>query len=149
MSDLIKYLQTETEDTKFFRKRNTVKFSNNRDLCKNLKFFKNEISISRTNPAHTYENILKNWRFDFDKLETDHGFIQWLFPIYHKSDFNSYSQSLQLHELIEIGKMNKAGKISLRKNLELMLEFYGMQFNDSGCLVRTENYLSRFDNLTK
>ena len=149
MSELIEYLQTETEDTKFYRKRNAVKFTNKPDQCKNLKFFKNEISISKTSPADTYEGILANWRGDFEKLERDHGYVQWLFPIYQKSDFNANSLSLQLHELVEISKMNKAGKISLRKNLELMLEFYGMEFNGDGRLVRTKNYLSRFNNLIR
>jgi hypothetical protein len=149
MSELIEYLQTETEDTKFYRKRSVVKFANKPDQSKNIKFFKNEISISKSNPADTYEGILKNWRGDFDKLEREHGFVQWLFPIYQKSDFNANSQSLQLHELVEISKMNKAGKIALRKNLELMLEFYGMEFDGEGKLVRTRYYLSRFNNLIR
>ena len=63
-----------------------------------MKFFKNEIDVLR-NERSTYNVILKHWKGDYDKLEDEHGYIQWLFPMYQKSMFNHNSQELQLHEL--------------------------------------------------
>lgn len=44
------------------------------------------------------ENILDTWCGNYQLLELNHGYIQWLFPI-REQGMNMYAQPLQLHEL--------------------------------------------------
>lgn len=51
-----------------------------------LKFYLNKI---QSEPLGDYiENILNKWKGDYNKLEINHGYIQWLFPIYTQGKNN-------------------------------------------------------------
>ena len=63
------------------------------------------------------DEIHKEWKGDYDRLEWHHGYIQWLFPI-RESGMNWHAQELQSHE-IEVYKinLNLVYKISLNLGL--------------------------------
>ena len=44
-----------------------------------------------------YEKSYKRWG-DYERLEDDHSYIQWLFPNFYQSAFNSDAQKLYEHE---------------------------------------------------
>jgi hypothetical protein len=47
-----------------------------------------------------YDQLIDKLYGNYYDLEEKHNYIQWLFPISTKSDFNSHSQPLQEHEII-------------------------------------------------
>ncbi|KAI0733481.1 opioid growth factor receptor conserved region-domain-containing protein [Irpex lacteus] len=103
---------------------------------KNLEFYSNK---RRCQPDGVLiDEIHEEWQGDYDTLEYNHGFIQWLFPI-QEHGVNYQAQPLQPHE---IEAMTADEEIIERviKSYRLMLDFYGMQLQtpDTGLLTRTE-----------
>ncbi|XP_064429515.1 opioid growth factor receptor isoform X3 [Mirounga angustirostris] len=97
----------------------------------NLSFYRNEI---RFLPNGCFiEDILQNWREDYDLLEENHSYIQWLFPL-REPGVNWHAKPLTLQEI---------------EAYELMLGFYGIQLEDrdTGQVCRAHNYQKRFQNL--
>lgn len=76
-------------------------------------------------------------------LESNHSFIQWLFPNHFSSAFNSDSYELTIEEAKEF-RRNRSIAESLLKSYEMMFDFYGIKFDLSG-FSRTPNYLERYD----
>lgn len=74
------------------------------------------------------ENI---WLWDYQKLEYTHDYIQWLFPLKEKSRFNQNAPVLN-DEVIQSFRTNENLRLRLKKSLEVMLHFYGLQCNELG-----------------
>ncbi|KAH9841805.1 opioid growth factor receptor conserved region-domain-containing protein [Rhodofomes roseus] len=114
----------------------------------NLLFYSNK---SRCQPDNLYiDDLHKQWRGDYAKLEYKHGFIQWLFPI-PEHGMNWESQPLQRHE-VEAMKADETIVERVLRSYRLMLDFYGMRLEDSetGLLARSDkNWKDRFRNLTR
>ncbi|EGN98337.1 hypothetical protein SERLA73DRAFT_183289 [Serpula lacrymans var. lacrymans S7.3] len=119
-------------------------------LLANHKFYSNQL---RCQPSDLLiEEIHDQWMGDYDELEYNHGFIQWLFPI-QEGGMNYEAQVLQPHE---IAKM-KADPVILGRILssyKLMLDFYGMRLvsPETGLLGRSippRNYAPRYKNLIR
>uniref|UniRef100_A0A673VLT7 Opioid growth factor receptor (OGFr) conserved domain-containing protein n=2 Tax=Suricata suricatta TaxID=37032 RepID=A0A673VLT7_SURSU len=111
----------------------------------NLSFYRNEI---RFLPNGCFiEDILQNWREDYDVLEENHSYIQWLFPL-REPGVNWHAKPLTLRE-VEAFKSSKEVRDRLVQAYELMLGFYGIQLEDrsTGQLRRAHNYQTRFQNL--
>lgn len=73
--------------------------------------------------------MLETW--DLERLESHHGFIQWIFPIREKG-LNYFAPVLQRHE---ISKMLNNPKCMERytKSYDMMLKFYGIErIDDDG-----------------
>jgi hypothetical protein len=72
------------------------------------------------------------WAFDFGRLEQVHDYIQWLFPSGKPSNFNPHAPLLD-PETIEVFRGDPDLQSRLRKSLEVMLSFYGLElsFRDS------------------
>ncbi|XP_073482859.1 opioid growth factor receptor-like protein 1 isoform X2 [Aquarana catesbeiana] len=65
------------------------------DLC-NLRFYMNKIPFK---PDGVYiEDILNKWKSDYDKLEHNHTYIQWLFPL-REQGLNFYAKELTSYEI--------------------------------------------------
>jgi len=112
----------------------------------NLRFYRNELA-SRPQGA-LIDEIHRNWKGDYRLLESHHGFIQWLFPI-RENGMNYEAKPLQLHEMESItGSEECRRRVVL--SYRLMLDFYGFKLDDedSGTVSRSENYKSRFQNLS-
>ncbi len=66
------------------------------------------------------------WAWDYQRLEYVHNFIQWLFPLKHRSSVNQ-NAPLVNDRVIEAFTTNEQLRARLRKSLDLMLTFYGLQ----------------------
>lgn len=85
------------------------------------------------------------WNFSLKQKESTHNYIQWLFPLPSESMFNSKAPLLNA-ELIEDLKGTPEFLLNLRKSLDVMLEFYGLEWNEN----HTEIILSpNFDERAK
>ena len=86
------------------------------------------------------------WTWDYQKLEYTHDYIQWLFPLKEKSRFNLNAPVLN-DEVIRAFSANEHLKIRLRKSLQVMLRFYGLQCNEIGNadmeIVKSDEYQTR------
>eukprot|EP00754_Rhynchopus_humris_P051262 Rhum_TRINITY_DN9440_c0_g1::Rhum_TRINITY_DN9440_c0_g1_i1::g.33530::m.33530 len=114
----------------------------NTSLTKNVEFYKNE---RRSDPGRMFvddmhKHVSVGGRFgDHDWLETDHSFIQWLFPI-REMGLNPRAQELQAFEGQLIAR-NEACRARLVRSYEMLLDLYGMRLADpaTGRIARRVN----------
>lgn len=94
------------------------------------------------------DQVHLEWFWDYDHLESHHGYIQWLFAIFEGQGMNFGSYRL-LKE--EARKMRRTLECNVRflRSYKLMLNFYGFRIVDyeTGELERTDEYEERFLNL--
>ncbi|XP_077146056.1 opioid growth factor receptor-like protein 1 isoform X1 [Ranitomeya variabilis] len=135
--DLYKYRHQYPQNFKDLRCQN--------DLC-NLRFYMNKIPFK---PDGVYiEDILNKWKGDYDKLEHNHTYIQWLFPL-REQGLNFYAKELTSYEIEEFKKTKEAIKrfISAYK---MMLDFFGLKLVDkNGTVSRATNWQDRFQHLNE
>ncbi|KAM5135034.1 opioid growth factor receptor-like [Mantella aurantiaca] len=95
------------------------------------------------------DDLLSNWKYQYDILEENHNYIQWLFPL-REVGRNSYATPLHEQE-IEMMKNDEDVKRRLREAYKFMLQFYGLQLLDenSGIVGRAENWQKRYWNLDR
>ncbi|GJE88832.1 opioid growth factor receptor conserved region-domain-containing protein [Phanerochaete sordida] len=97
--------------------------------------------------------IHTQWAGDYRTLESNHNFIQWLFPI-REQGVNFFAQPLQTHER-DAMKSDPDVVARVVKSYELMLDFYGMKLlsQETGLLARVTEpelqWLSRYRNLVR
>ncbi|XP_007952900.1 opioid growth factor receptor [Orycteropus afer afer] len=111
----------------------------------NLSFYKNEI---RFLPNGCFiEEILQEWKDDYDLLEDNHSYIQWLFPL-REPGVNWHAKPLTLRE-VEAFKSCPEVMERFVQAYELMLGFYGVELEDraTGAVRRAHNYHKCFQNL--
>jgi len=111
-----------------------------------VQFYSNEI---KSTPRGDYiDNIHRDWKGEYELLESHHGYIQWLFPI-REEGMNFQAQRLHLHEMKTIKGDTKCCE-RLITSYELMLDFYGMVLlnRETGELGRNpKNWKDRYHNL--
>ncbi|XP_008155391.2 opioid growth factor receptor [Eptesicus fuscus] len=111
----------------------------------NLSFYRNEIQFL---PNGCFiEDILQKWRDDYDLLEDNHSYIQWLFPL-REPGVNWYAKPLTQREIKAFKSTKEAGERFVQA-YELMLGFYGIELEDrdTGKVRRAQSYQKRFQNL--
>ncbi len=90
--------------------------------------------------------IQEIWAWDYEKLECNHDYIQWLFPLPEKSSFNPYAPILN-EKVIQAFHTNTHLQQNLLKSLSLMLRFYGLQSDENNeggfVVIKSEEYPSR------
>ncbi|XP_068615727.1 opioid growth factor receptor-like protein 1 [Brachionichthys hirsutus] len=113
---------------------------------RNLRFYLNKIPLV---PDGIYiEEILTQWRGDYDKLEHNHTYIQWLFPL-REQGLNFYAHELTQDEIKEFQSTREAKRRFLVA-YSLMLDFYGIKLLDkSGNVGRAPNWQERFQHLNE
>ncbi len=72
--------------------------------------------------------IVEIWTFDYVKLEVTHDYIQWLFPLRERSNYNLYAPILQATD-IKAFHTDPVLRKNLLISLKLMLTFYGLKCN--------------------
>ncbi|XP_049632849.1 opioid growth factor receptor-like protein 1 isoform X2 [Suncus etruscus] len=112
----------------------------------NLRFYKNKIPFK---PDGVYiEEVLNKWKGDYEKLEHNHTYIQWLFPL-REQGLNFYAKELTTYEIEEFKKTKEA----IRRFLlayKMMLEFFGIKLIDkTGNVARAVNWQERFHHLNE
>lgn len=85
------------------------------------------------------------WEWDDSTLESRHDFIQWLFPIDSKSQFNASSPPTNLATREEFQKDSRLQK-KMCTSFKTMLKFYGFELNRSGNVVKASNFANRAKN---
>jgi len=111
---------------------------------KNVLFYLNKLqSVPK---GDFIDNIHKQWRYDYDKLEEHHGYIQWLFPNFYGSAFNGSAYKLTPEEAKFFRKTPEIAK-RLVKSYQLIYNFYGMKIIDhnTGKVARSDHYEKRYD----
>ncbi|XP_019737813.1 opioid growth factor receptor-like protein 1 isoform X1 [Hippocampus comes] len=113
---------------------------------RNLRFYLNKIPLV---PDGIYiEEILTRWRGDYDKLEHNHTYIQWLFPL-REQGLNFYAHELTQDEIKEFQSTREAKRRFLAA-YSLMLDFYGIKLLDkSGNVARSSKWQERFHHLNE
>lgn len=113
---------------------------------RNLCFYLNKIPLV---PDGIYiEEILTKWRGDYDKLEHNHTYIQWLFPL-REQGLNFYAHELTQDEIKEFQSTREAKRRFLAA-YSIMLDFYGIKLLDkSGNVARASNWQERFQHLNE
>uniref|UniRef100_A0A8C6UQK1 Opioid growth factor receptor-like 1 n=1 Tax=Neogobius melanostomus TaxID=47308 RepID=A0A8C6UQK1_9GOBI len=113
---------------------------------RNLRFYMNKIPLG---PDGIYiEEILTKWRGDYDKLEHNHTYIQWLFPL-REQGLNFYAHELTQDEIKEFQSTREA-KRRFVAAYSLMLDFYGVKLLDkNGNVARAANWEQRFQHLNE
>ncbi|XP_010183824.1 PREDICTED: opioid growth factor receptor-like protein 1, partial [Mesitornis unicolor] len=94
------------------------------------------------------EEVLNKWKGDYEKLEHNHTYIQWLFPL-REQGLNFYAKELTTYEIEEFKKTKEA----IRRFLlayKMMLEFFGIKLIDkTGNVARAANWQERFQHLNE
>ncbi|XP_053937232.1 opioid growth factor receptor isoform X2 [Cuculus canorus] len=113
----------------------------------NLSFYKNEISFL-PHGLHI-EDLLESWWDNYEILEENHSYIQWLFPL-REHGMNRRAKPLTCHE-IQAFKKSKEVMQRFVRAYQLMLRFYGIVLinEKTGELKRAANWAERFQNLNR
>ncbi|PKU32243.1 opioid growth factor receptor [Limosa lapponica baueri] len=113
----------------------------------NLSFYKNEICFL---PQGLHiENLLESWWDNYEVLEENHSYIQWLFPL-REHGMNLRARPLTCQEIQAFKKSKEVMQRFIRA-YQLMLRFYGIILinEETGELERAENWAERFQNLNR
>ncbi|XP_067410212.1 opioid growth factor receptor isoform X2 [Emydura macquarii macquarii] len=113
----------------------------------NLSFYKNEISFL---PHGLYiDELLEAWQEDYETLEENHSYIQWLFPLRERG-MNWRAKPLTCKEIQAFKRSQEVMQRFVRA-YKLMLGFYGINLVDqeTGQVERAENWAQRFRNLDR
>lgn len=101
----------------------------------NVAFYENRV-IAAPNDVFI-DDILNKWSGNFELLEKDHFYIQWLFPN-TESGRNEHSHPLSPEEA-KIFRGREDLKKKVKMAFEMMLNFYGMKLVGSNQFKLTEN----------
>jgi hypothetical protein len=92
------------------------------------------------------ENI---WFWNYQQLEYTHDYIQWLFPLKEKSQFNRNAPILN-DEVIQAFRSDEQLQLRLTRSLAVMLRFYGLRYNELGNtnieITKSDEYGARKQN---
>ena len=91
---------------------------------------------SKISPDNRGRKLDEIWQQDHVWLEKTHDYIQWLFPLNDKSGFNLHAPILNEQD-IETFKDSKELKLNLAHSFQLILDFYGLKFNESHSKITT------------
>nr|XP_032658173.1 opioid growth factor receptor isoform X2 [Chelonoidis abingdonii] len=113
----------------------------------NLSFYKNEIHFLPH--GLLIDELLEAWQEDYETLEENHSYIQWLFPL-REHGMNWRAKPLTCKE-IQAFKESKEVMQRFIRAYKLMLGFYGINLIDqeTGEVRRAENWRQRFRNLDR
>jgi hypothetical protein len=101
--------------------------------------------VSVDSEGRTINDILE---FNYEQLEVIHNYIQWLFPLNEKSNFNFHAPILTLEDIC-IMKANTEIKNNINKAISLILDFYGLRIVIKGEnieIIENKIYASRVKN---
>uniref|UniRef100_W5NKJ7 Opioid growth factor receptor-like 1 n=1 Tax=Lepisosteus oculatus TaxID=7918 RepID=W5NKJ7_LEPOC len=113
---------------------------------RNLRFYLNKIPLV---PDGIFvEEILNKWKGDYEKLEHNHTYIQWLFPL-REQGLNFHAQELAQDEIKEFQNTREAKRRFLLA-YTVMLDFFGIKLLDkNGNVARAANWQDRFQHLNE
>jgi len=139
-----RYTSWSDDDLKTYRD-GYPQIRDNPAINDNLSFYSETLRSRPNNLLISEFHTSKRGQYDF--LEREHGYIQWLFPI-QEHGMNYESVPLQKHE-IETMRTNPLIVNRIVESYKLMLDFFGMCLKDAttGEIGRSENFEARYKNL--
>ncbi len=78
----------------------------------------------------TIFEIHDEWKGDYATLEREHGYIQWLFPLFVRSSYNGESPALRRGEAVLL-RRSRLAATNLVESYRMMLDFYGLRLVDT------------------
>ncbi|GAA5909305.1 uncharacterized protein JCM6883_005838 [Sporobolomyces salmoneus] len=121
----------------------------------NLDFYQGRIAAKPSKKK--VEELQNELRGNWDELEYNHSFVQWLFPI-REQGVNYQAQPLELHEIAQL-RQDPIAMSRLIESYRIMLAFYGLRLvdeqtgeltlEDSTPAPSPSSYLRRFQNLER
>lgn len=117
------------------------------NLTDNYRFYLNEVPCRPD--ALFIDEIFRDWSGNYDVLELNHNYIQWLFPTRSKGSSRDW-QPLQLHEAKKIQEDPMAQDRVLR-SYKMMLDFFGIELLDEtkGIVDKAPHWEERFLHLNR
>ena len=90
--------------------------------------------------------------YNYDELERNHHYIQWLFPTDFASQHNPHARAMTREEL-DMLVNDQDTEDTLLNSFRMMLNFYGMEINGDGVnpseVRRGANFNARVRNMIK
>ncbi|KAK9529454.1 hypothetical protein VZT92_013544 [Zoarces viviparus] len=115
------------------------------DAEPNLQFY---LGMKSSVPDDVFiDSFHTDWYGQYNRLESVHSYIQWLFPL-QEPGMNYEASTLTKEEITGFCQSDTA-KANLVKSYKLMLDFYGIELCDeeTGEVKRASNWRDRFNNL--
>lgn len=78
----------------------------------------------------TIAEIHDKWKGNYTVLEHEHGYIQWLFPLFVRSSYNNSAPALTRGEAILL-RRSRAAANNIVKSYRMMLDFFGLRLLDT------------------
>ena len=122
-----------------------------RERDPNVSFYRNLLQSEpgrRGEDGAFIEEMHDDWIDDYDGLESKHGYIQWLFPMFAGEGMNWRATPLTRAGAAKI-RNDREMTERLVQSYRLMLRFYGLCLVDeaTGALGRSDEYRERMANL--
>ena len=98
--------------------------------------------LSTDNLGRSLEEI-QDW--GYDRLEGVHNYVQWLFPLSERSNFNPDAPILDADQIVAFRSSDEL-KARLIKSFKVMLRFYGLCVEDKGGTIeitKSDEYAQR------
>ncbi|XP_073437028.1 uncharacterized protein [Dendrobates tinctorius] len=113
----------------------------------NLQFYQNQRAFQPH--GQRIEDIHDRWWNDYQELEANHSYIQWLFPL-REPGVNPYATPLTPEEIKRM-RADEGVMWRLLQSYKMMLEFYGIQLlnEKTGEVSRATNWEERYHNLNR
>ena len=108
----------------------------------NLNFYRGN-TTSQPDKMYIYE--YHSLRKDYNFLEKNHNFIQWLFPN-KEMGVNRFAVTFSNGEIAAF-KQNTTAMVRLMKSFTMMLDFYGFRLTHDNDIVKSVDWNKRFTNL--
>eukprot|EP00357_Protocruzia_adherens_P028374 CAMPEP_0114995612 /NCGR_PEP_ID=MMETSP0216-20121206/13830_1 /TAXON_ID=223996 /ORGANISM="Protocruzia adherens, Strain Boccale" /LENGTH=371 /DNA_ID=CAMNT_0002359681 /DNA_START=300 /DNA_END=1415 /DNA_ORIENTATION=+ len=114
----------------------------------NVEFYRGQLGINDSSRGMKIDEFLQTNVGNYEKLEADHAYVQWLFPNHYESRFNWSSVSLGYDEA-KIFREDREIAVRFVQAYQLFLDFLGMRLVDfkTGELARSDDYKERFTNV--
>ena len=94
-------------------------------------------------PDYQGRTLREIWAWGDDRLEAQHDYIQVLFPLAERSQFNSRAPVLD-DATAERFRSDPVIQANLLQSLRVMLRFYGFRMDEkTGEVVEAENFVER------
>jgi len=77
-------------------------------------------------PLDNIDSVHENHFAQYEFLEENNNYMEWLFPIYGSAGINPYTKPLSMQEA-ELIKNNVQTSIRVVKSYKLMLNYFGMK----------------------
>jgi len=99
------------------------------NLFRNRKNYDFYSMRSKGKPLDNIDSVHERYFANYDFLEENNNYMEWIFPIYGSAGINPHTQPLSMQEA-NLLKNNIQASIRVVKSYKLMLNFFGMKLSN-------------------